>query len=135
MGLTFSDVGEEERAQSLEELNRFAERLSSIPLEARSLLELIVARGEETPSHEMWSAWCGEFEIPVNVLKSIADCTAAELRQHIEVLEHFDLLYLETERPETAPLYIVGNAIPGLGWPLLREFRKVYSDHLGWRPA
>src|SRR5664279_3106600 len=108
-----------------QDINRFAERLSRIPVDARSLLAVIVSRGDKTPSHVLNSHWSGEFQIPVRVLKSIADCTATELRQHIEVLEHFELLYRDDEPFDGPPLYVVGNSTPGIGWPLLQDIRDL----------
>lgn len=115
-------LDEHERAESCKEINRFAEHLSKIPVNARSLLALILARGEKLP-HAAASRWSGEFQIPVRVLRSIADCTAVQLRQHVEVLEHFDLLYRDDEPFDGPPLYIVGNSTPGIGWPLLQDIR------------
>lgn len=107
------------------EINDFAERLSRIPVDARSLLALIVARGDKTPFHVLHSRWSGEFQIPIRVLKSIADCTATQLRQHVEVLEHFELLQCDDEPFDGPPLYIVGNSTPGIGWPLLHDIRDL----------
>jgi hypothetical protein len=116
-------LDEHERTESCKEINRFAERLSKIPVDARSLLALIVARGEKTPYHATVSRWSGEYQIPVRVLRSIADCTAAQLRQHVEVLEHFELLHREDDSFDGPPVYIVGNSTPGIGWPLLQDIR------------
>ncbi|MBA2324233.1 MAG: hypothetical protein H0V92_09570 [Pseudonocardiales bacterium] len=84
------------------------------------------------PSHLAVSRWWPEFQIPVRVLKSIADCSATQLRQHVEVLEHFELLYREPF--DGPPLYIVGNSTPGVGWRLLQDIRDVAgSDHATMR--
>jgi hypothetical protein len=110
---------------SRQDINRFAERLSRIPVDARSLLALIVARGDKTPAHVLHSRWSGEFQIPVRVLKSIAGCTATQLRQHVEVLEHFELLQRDDEPFDGPPLYVVGNSTPGIGWALLHDIRDL----------
>jgi len=127
-GLAILDADGLDAAQLEEcrkDIHGFAERLSHIPSDARSVLALIVARGDETPAHMLHSHWSGEFQIPVRVLRSIADCTAPQLRQHIEVLEHFALLYRDDERSDGPPLYVVGNSTPGIGWALLRDFREL----------
>lgn len=115
-------LDEHERAESCKDINRFAERLSKIPVDARSLMALIVARGEKITGYGA-IRWSGEFQLPVRVLKSIADCTAVQLRQHVEVLEHFDLLRYEGDPSDGPPQYIVGNSTPGIGWPLLHDIR------------
>lgn len=127
-GLAILDAAGLDAAQ-LEEcrknINAFAERLSRIPSGARSVLALIVARGDKIPAHRVRRHWSGEFQIPVRVLRSIADCTAPQLRQHIEVLEHFALLHRGDEPFDGPPLYVVGNSAPGIRWGLLRDFREL----------
>lgn len=44
-------LDDHERAESCMDINRFAERLSKIPADARSLLSLIVIRGDKVPDH------------------------------------------------------------------------------------
>jgi hypothetical protein len=111
-----------ELAESCKEINRFAERLSKIPVDARSVLALVVIRGKV-----LGNAWgrsrAGEFEIPVHVLKSIADCSAAKLRQHVEVLRHFGLLHRDNEPFDGPPVYVAGNSTGDIGWPLLQDIR------------
>lgn len=116
-------LDEDELAESCKEINRFAERLSKIPVDARSLMALIVGRGEKVPTHFRGGHWGSEIQIPVPVLRSIANCNDAQLRQHIEVLEHFDLLYRDDEPFDGPPLYVVGNSTPGIGWDLLQDIR------------
>ena len=112
-----------EREECRKDINGFAERLSRIPADARSVLALIVARGDDTPAHRLHSHWSGEVEIPVRVLRSLADCSATQLRQHVDVLTHFDVLYLDGDPFDGPPRYVVGNSTPGIGWPLLRDIR------------
>lgn len=118
-------LDDHDRAESCMDINRFAERLSKIPADARSLLSLIVIRGDKVPAHVAMGNWPGEFQIPKRVLKSIADCTDAHLRRHVEVLEHFDLLRCDDEPFDGPPLYIVGNSTQGLGWALLQDIRDL----------
>ena len=120
----------DELAESCKEINRFAERLSKIPVDARSLLALIVVRGEKVGGHFAMSRWSGEFAIPVRVLKSLVDCTAVQLRQHVEVLEHFELLHREDEPFDSPPRYIAGNSTQDIGWPLLQDIRDFADTDL-----
>jgi hypothetical protein len=106
--LDSAGLDQHERAESCRDINRFADRLSKIPLDARSLLVLIVARGEEAPLHVTVGRSQGEFQIPVRVLRSIANCTPSQLRQHVEVLEHFDLLRRDHEPFDGPPVYVIG---------------------------
>ncbi|MDP9092439.1 MAG: hypothetical protein M3N95_05705 [Actinomycetota bacterium] len=62
---------------------------------------------------------------PVRVLKSIADCTATRLRQHVEVLEHFELLQRGDEPFDGPALYIVGNPHAGHRLGLLHDIRDL----------
>jgi hypothetical protein len=123
-----ADLTADEMAESCSEINRFAQRLAKIPADARSLLALIVGRADATSiSRHPWPA---EVQIPVPVLKSLADCGATKLRRHVEVLEHFDLLNIEQEPFEGPPLYLAGNSTPGVGWELLHDIRHLAgNDH------
>ena len=123
-------LDKDELAESCKEINRFAERLSKIPVDARSLLALIVVRGEKVGGHFAMSRWSGEFAIPVRVLKSLVDCTAVQLRQHVEVLEHFELLHREDEPFDSPPRYIAGNSTQDIGWPLLQDIRDFADTDL-----
>ncbi len=118
----------DERAESCAVINEFAERLTKVPADARSLLALVVARGDEIPTG--WDSWSSEFKIPVPVLRSLADCSATKLRQHAEVLEHFDLLYRDDEPFDGPPVYVVGNSTLDIGWALLHDIRNAAcGDH------
>ncbi len=114
-----------EREECRKDINRFAERLSRIPADARSVLALIVDRGDDTSAQGLTSHWSSEVQIPVSVLKSLADCSATQLRHHVEVLTHFDMLHHDTDPFDGPPLYVVGNSTPGNGWPLLRDIREL----------
>ena len=123
-----NSLSDDELADSCKEINRFAERLSKIPVDARSLLAVVIARGDEVSGP---SAWDQEVTIPVPVLKSVADCSATKLRQHADVLEHFGLLYLEHDPFDGPPLYVAHNSTPGVGWALFHEIRAVARGDYG----
>jgi hypothetical protein len=67
-------------------------------------------------------------KIPIPVLQSLADCSAAKLRRHAEVLEHFGLLYRDDEAFDGPPVYIVGNSTGDIGWALLHDIRHAADD-------
>lgn len=118
-------LGEDERLQSCKEINQFAERLTRIPEDARSLLAVIVDRGDEVGARS--SPWEPEFSVPVNALSSYVDCGSRELRRHIEVLEHCGMLVFDDEVFDGPPVYIVGNSLPDTGWQLLQEIRRAVN--------
>lgn len=72
-----------------------------MPLDARSVLAIIVGRGDTSVSHS--GHWTKEIQIPVSVLRSLVACSAADLKRHVAVLEHFELLYLDDD-PFDGPL-------------------------------
>lgn len=111
----------DERAESCALINRFAERLTRIPVDARSLLALVVARGDEVSG---WDGPMWEMTIPVPFLRSLADCSASKLRQHADVLEHFDLLYRVDDVFEGPPIYVARNSTGDIGWPLFHDIRR-----------
>ena len=119
-------LNERERAESCKVINRFAELLASIPYDARSVLALIVERGDMVGGYRQIHS-NSELEIPVRVLKSLADCSSARLNQHTEVLEHFELLSLEVP-DDSPPVYVVGDSTSGNGWPLLQEIRHLAGE-------
>ena len=71
--------------------------------------------------------WCDEFRIPIPVLKSLAACSPSKLRQNLDVLTDFDLLYTELDPFEGPPLHIVGNSTLSTGWTLLQEIWEFTS--------
>jgi hypothetical protein len=118
-------LGEDERLQSCEEINQFAERLTQVPEDARSLLAVIVHRGDEVQAH--LGAWEPEFSIPADALSSYVDCGVRELRRHIQVLEHCGLMVFDDDVFEGPPVYVVGNSSPSTGWQLLQEIRRAVN--------
>lgn len=119
------NLSEDQLDGSCTVINQFAERLSKIPLDARSLLAIVIARGKEGGG---LGGDSGEVNIPVAVLESVADCSPTKLRQHADVLEHFGLLYLEHDPFEGPPVYVAHNSTPEFGWPLFLEIRAVAGD-------
>ncbi|WP_197415198.1 hypothetical protein [Mycobacterium sp. M26] len=115
-------LGEDEQAESCEQINQFAERLTRVPEDARSLLAVIVDRGDEVPAN--WAPWEPEFSVPAEALHSYVDCGPRELRRHIEVLEHCSLMRFEDHVFDGPPVYVVGNCLPGSGWQLLQDIRR-----------
>jgi hypothetical protein len=109
----------EDMEGNLSVVNGFAARLASVPLPARSVLALIVSRAEK-----VGSGW-EEVTLPLPVLQQVADCPPQELNEHLTVLEHFELAYLDTSPYEGPVLVNAGNSTPGIEWPLLAELKQV----------
>lgn len=96
-----------------------------MPAAARSLLELVVAKGREVGGFEQ------EFRIPEAALKGIADCSLAQLREYADALDYFRLLYIDPEPMDGGPPeYVVRHSTPEIGWPLLQDIRQYLgNDH------
>jgi hypothetical protein len=113
---------EEETAGNCEVINGFAERLTRVPADARSVLELVVAKGSKGYGLDE------EFRIPEPVLKGLADCSLQQLRERAEVLDYFGLLYIDIDPIDGGPpQYVVRSSTQAVGWPLLQDIR----EHLG----
>ncbi len=82
---------EEETAGNCEVINAFAGRLTRVPADARSVLELVVAKGFKAYGPDE------EFRIPEPVLKGLADSSLQKLREHAHILDYFGLLYIDTD--------------------------------------
>jgi hypothetical protein len=109
----------EELAWNLEVLHAFAERLAVVPRGARSVLAVIVSRGDRL-------TWSGdnEISIPVPLLNQIVDCSLDELREHLDVLEHMG--FAGISEPFEGPfLVVIGGSSPGIGWPILGDLKEM----------
>jgi hypothetical protein len=117
------DLSPEEIAASIEIINKFAERLATLPLGARSVLALIVSRGDET-------GWAGDHEvaIPVPLLEHIADCSRQELYDHISILEHAELVDYSDEYDEP-PKFYARNSSPTMGWKIMADLRRIANNN------
>lgn len=109
---------QEDMEDNLSVVNGFAARLASVPLPARSVLALIVSRAEK-----VGNGW-EEVTVPLPVLQQVADCSAQELNEHLAVLEHFELAYVDTSPYDSPILVNAGNSTPGIDWPLLAELKS-----------
>jgi hypothetical protein len=119
-----NDFTPDEQRVNLETVNAFAERLTRVPIGARSVLALVVTRGKPISG--------GRFEevaIPMPVLEQLADCPTGELIDHLNVLEHFELAFIDVEPFEGPPLAVVGNSTE-VGWPLLRDLHELDDKNL-----
>jgi hypothetical protein len=107
-------------AGNLEVLNGFARRLASLPVGARSVLALIVSRGDPTG---FWGD--GEVAIPVPVLEQIANCPKEELYDHMAVLEHAELATSDEEFTDVVPTIIARNSTPTFGWKIMADLKEM----------
>jgi hypothetical protein len=113
---------DEEIASSLEVMNGFARRLAAVPVGARSVLALILNRGDLITS---FSSWMSEAAIPWPLLQQIADCSEQELRDYIAVLEHAKLAWPHDPEDDTVSLIIVGNSTGETGWKIMLELKEL----------
>lgn len=113
-------LGPDEIAASIEVMNGFARRLATVPVGARSVLTLIVSRGNETASTSD-----AEVAIPWPLLQQVADCSPQELRDYIAVLEHAQLAWPYDPEDGTVPLVAAGNSTPGNGWEIMVELKEI----------
>lgn len=114
-----ASLNAEELAVDIDVLNDFARRLSELPVGARSVLALIVARGDPKSS---WGD--AEIAIPLPLLEQIADCSKNDLRDYLAVLEHVDLVVVDN--PYDEPLQVVArNSTRGIGWPVMTDLHAI----------
>jgi hypothetical protein len=114
-----ASLNAEELAADIEVLNDFARRLSELPIGARSVLAVIVARGNPK------SPWGdAEVAIPLPLLEQIVDCSKGDLRNYLAVLEHVGLVVIDD--PYDEPLQVVArNSTPGIGWPVMTDLHAI----------
>lgn len=112
------DLSDEEVAECVKDLQAFAERLARLPVGARSILAIIVNRGDETTG-----SWSHEISIPAALLHNVADCSRSELQAHYEVLEHAKLVSL-SEDSDGRWTYSAYNSTPGIGWPVMVDLKR-----------
>ena len=93
-----------------------------MPVGARSVLALILNRGDLITS---FSSWMSEAAIPWPLLQQIADCSEQELRDYIAVLEHAKLAWPHDPEDDTVSLIIVGNSTGETGWKIMLELKEL----------
>jgi hypothetical protein len=111
----------DELSVSLETVNRLGQRLASVPVGPRSVLAIIVTRGD---NNHGWAGRDAEMDIPIPVLEQVANCTPYELRDHLTVLEHADLISVDAPGDEV-PRVVVRISTGGIGWPVLAELKEI----------
>lgn len=118
-------LNQDEFDSTLKLINDLAFRLSMIPIDVRSVLTVIVHRGNLSPNIWQVQRWSEEVVIPMSFLTSIVDCSRFELDQHLQVLKHFDLVSEGADPFETERKVVAGNSTPGVGWALFQEIRTL----------
>jgi hypothetical protein len=121
------DLEPDDLAEMCNEINGFADALTAIPDGPRSLLALVVSRGEELSPHGIymghWSnPWTPAFKIRISVLKNLAT-NRRNVNGYAEVLEQAGLLKIDEEPFDETPLYIVGT--PNIEWTFLNDLRRL----------
>jgi len=111
-------VPADEMPSNLEVVERFASRLARLPVGARSILALVVNRGEERPAYGVRDA---EFRILWSLLRNIVD-GPDDLMDLIEILEGENLAWY-AEDFDGRDYLEVGRSTEGIGWPLLQGIK------------
>lgn len=114
----------DERAADIQVLDQLAVALASIPLSARSVLAIIVGRGERC------SFGNREVGIPMSVLEGIVDCTDSELKRNIEVLEYAKYAWVDEEFYGDGTRWEcnVGRSTGDIGWDFFGELNGLARE-------
>jgi hypothetical protein len=111
------ELGADELPWSLDVLHNFAARLATLPLGARSVLALIVSRGE---GHQHSSC---EVDLPLAVLEGIAACSKEELHDHLVILENAGLAGISWD--EHPPSVEAFGSTGAVGWPIFFDLKQL----------
>lgn len=120
--LNVVDFSTQEMAANIAEVEKFAHRLAALPVGARSILALIVSRGDQ---YEFGGA---EVQIRRSLLTRLVDCSEDELWEHIDILNGEQLAWCDEPFSDESPCVQVGNSTPGIGWPLLIDIKRASKD-------
>ena len=107
----------EELAAEIEIVDGFAKRLAALPVGARSVLALIVTRGDHREDFHAEAY----VKIPVPLLEQITDCSRSELADHLAILQHAKLVSYDEGFSDEIPCYKASNSTQGIGWGLFGE--------------
>lgn len=93
-----------------------------MPMGARSVLALVIARGDVPRGGMHWDT---EVTIPLTLLKGIADCSEDELFEHLQVIEHMDLGWIEEPFEGERWEFHVGKSTGDLGWTVFCDIKRL----------
>ena len=111
-------------AESIEQVNQFAAKLASLPIGARTVLAIIISRGDLARSGH----WDTEITIRYSLLKYLVDCSEPELVEHLEVVDHAGFGRLEQPFESEPFEYQLCKSTGDLGWHLFSEIRTLAGD-------
>ena len=111
----------EEIAGEIEVLNELAQRLAALPVSARSILALVVSRGDVAGGRSREPG----VSIPVPLLEQIANCSREKLRDQISILTHADLLVYDEGFIDEEPQFIATNSSRSLGWGIFADLHNI----------
>jgi hypothetical protein len=112
----------EELEWSVQVVNDLAARLAGLPVGARSIIAIIINRGD---AGGVSGGWEPEISIPVSLLNQIVDCTADELSDYLTILDHANLVKTDWKPFDGPPVHELGNSTAGVGWRLFSELKSV----------
>lgn len=116
--LNVADYNPQEMSANIAEVDKFARRLAAVPVGARSVLALIVGRGEE------YEFGIAEIQIRRSLLAGLVDCSEDELWSHVDILEGARLVWCDEPFSDEPQCVQAGNSTPGIGWPLLIDIKR-----------
>jgi hypothetical protein len=109
------NLSDEELAESLEELTKFIEKISKIPLPSREMFTILVKRGED-------GRFSADLECSVADIKQATALPFEELRECFSILDNAGLTF-ENDKNDFG-VQMVGIAKAKSGWPVLSDLKK-----------
>lgn len=112
----------EELVADIAVVDQLAARLASMPMGARSVLALIIARGD---ARDRVGDWDVEVTIPLVLLSGLADCSEDELIEHLQVIEHMGFGALEEPLDGRGWRYQLVKSTGDVGWKVFCEIKRL----------
>jgi hypothetical protein len=110
----------EELAVDIAVIDQLAAKLASMPMGARSVLALVIARGDTRDRD-----WDVEVTIPMALLSGLADCSEDELIEHLRVIEHMGFGAFEEPFDGQGWQYQLVKSTGDVGWKVFCEIKRL----------
>jgi hypothetical protein len=116
-----ADFEQAQQDGNLQVVNDLGRRLATIPYGTRTVLALIISRGDEVGFSGHWNR---EVTIPLAVLRHVVDCSEDDLLEHLDVLHHAQLGWFDVpEYDGEQSAFQVGGSTGDTGWQLFAEIK------------
>lgn len=116
------DQSAEEMAADIAVIDGLAGRLASMPMGARSVLALIIARGD---ARDRFGDWDLEVTIPLALLSGLADCGEDALVEHLQVIEHMGFGAFEEPLDGQGWQFQLMKSTGDLGWKVFCDIKRL----------